>query len=274
MPETAAATVATAAVSASWLKNPELPGAAFFLPAGSVGVFLSHGFTATPALMMPLAQRLHAQGYTVAGPLLPGHGTTPFELNRCHWGDWVAGAEEVYQRLTATCERVFVGGESLGGLIALYLASVHPEVAGVLAFSPALWLYSRKSALQIQLFWPWRPIVDKPQGRPSHADAFWQGYRVNALGGARELLWFQKTVRRRLGHITQPLLVAQGRLDRTVAVKGPEFLCRATRSAFTELHWLPLSGHCTTIDAEWETVVSLSLDFLARAQESSAGKRD
>lgn len=254
----------SASLSAMWLKNPELPGAPFFWRVGPVGVFLSHGFTATPALMVPLAQRLQAQGYSVAGPLLPGHGSTPFELNRCRWEDWVYGAEEVYQQLAATCERVFVGGESLGGLVALYLASVHPEIAGVLAFSPALWLNSTKSALQVRLFWRWRPFAEKPVGRPSHADAFWQGYRVNALAGVRELLRFQKVVRGRLGQITQPLMVVQGRLDRAVAAEGPEYLCRTVRCTETEMHWLPLSGHCTTIDAEWETVVSLSLDFLGR----------
>lgn len=255
-------------MTTSWLKNPELPGEAFFWPAGPVGVFLSHGFTATPALMYPLARRLHAQGYTVAGPLLPGHGTTPFELNRCRWQDWVAGAEVVYDRLAAACERVFVGGESLGGLIALYLASAHPAVAGVLAFSPALQLYSRTSPLQIRLFWPWRPFAAKSAGSPTRADAYWQGYHVNPLAGARELLRFQQVLRRRLERITQPLLVVQGRLDRAVSAVGPGVLERQTHSVFTEVHWLENSGHCVTIDAEWEPVAALSLAFLERAVES------
>lgn len=248
----------------SWLQNPELPGAPFFWPAGPVGVFLSHGFTATPALVLPLAEALHAQGYTVAGPLLPGHGTTPYELNRCRWQDWVAGAEAVYERLVAACERVFVGGESLGGLLALYLASVHPEVSGVLAYAPALRLYSQRAALQIRLFWPWRPFTAKSGSRSGRADEYWQGYRVYPLGGARMLLRFQRVVRRRLHHIRQPLLLVQGRLDRSVSVAGPALLERATRSVHVETHWLAHSGHCTTIDVEWEQVTALSLAFLAR----------
>lgn len=248
----------------SWIRNPELPGAAFFEAGGPVGVFLCHGFTATPAVMVPLAEKLHAQGYTVAGPLLPGHGTTPFELNRCRWEDWVAGAEEVYQQLAATCTRVLVGGESLGGLIALYLAAAHPEIAGILAFSPALQLYSRVVAAQVRLFWPWRPFADKPEGPPSRADAYWQGYRVNALAGVQQMLQLQQVVRQRLERITQPLLVVQGRLDRTVAAAGPALLVRETHSPEVEVHWLTESGHCTTIDAEWETVVALSLAFIGR----------
>ncbi len=251
----------------SWLRNPELPGSAFYWPAGPVGVFLSHGFTATPALMWPLAMKLREHGYTVAGPLLPGHGTTPFELNRCRWQDWVAVAEETYQELSANCSRVFVGGESLGGLIALYLASAHSQVSGVLAFAPALRLYSRKSAAQIRVFWPWRPFADKPVGAPRVSDAHWQGYRVNALAGARELLRFQQVLRRRLGNITQPLLVVQGCADRTVASDGPEVLRRATRSPFVDVHWLPQSGHCTTIDAEWKEVAALSLHFIEQTAQ-------
>lgn len=247
-----------------WLQNPELPGAPFFWQGGPLGVFLSHGFTATPALMLPLARVLHEHGYTVAGPLLPGHGTTPFELNRCRWQDWVAGAEEVYAQLAAVCSCVFVGGESLGGLLALYLAGLHPEVAGVLAYAPALQLYAPRSAWRVRLLWPWRPLVPKSSRRTGYADARWQGYRVYPLAATRELLRFQRVVRQRLPLVRQPIMVVQGQLDRTVSPTGSLLLQRETRSAAVEVHWLAHSGHCTTIDVEWEQVAALSLAFIAR----------
>lgn len=120
------------------LKNPHLSGESFFWPSGPTGVLLMHGFTATTAEIRPLAQRLLSKGYSVSGPLLPGHGTSPQDANRFTWKDWLQVCENAYRQLKFQCEPVFVGGESTGGLLALYLGSQHPEVAGILTYAPAL----------------------------------------------------------------------------------------------------------------------------------------
>lgn len=122
----------------SELKNAHLEGDAFYWEGGPVGVLLSHGFTATSAEVRLLARHLHARGFSVAGPLLPGHATSIEDLNRCRWQDWVRGVEQTYQQLVTRCQKVVVGGESLGSLLALYLASEHPQAAAVLAYAPAL----------------------------------------------------------------------------------------------------------------------------------------
>src|SRR6185295_17551431 len=92
------------------LHNPYLEGDTFFWPGGPIGVLLSHGWTATTAEVRLLAQRLHERGHTVSGPLLPGHGATPQEMNRCRWQDWVKAVTATYHHLAGQCERVFVGG--------------------------------------------------------------------------------------------------------------------------------------------------------------------
>ena len=48
----------------------------------AVGVLLSHGFTGSPKSMRPFAEHLAAEGYGVAVPRLPGHGTTWQEMNK------------------------------------------------------------------------------------------------------------------------------------------------------------------------------------------------
>ncbi|MFM8424752.1 MAG: alpha/beta hydrolase, partial [Chloroflexota bacterium] len=57
------------------LYNSHLEGNAFLWEAGPVGVFLSHGFTATTAEVRLFARWLHEKGFSVGGPLLAGHGT-------------------------------------------------------------------------------------------------------------------------------------------------------------------------------------------------------
>jgi len=120
------------------IDNPQLEGDPFLWEGGPTGVLLVHGYTATTAEVRPLASILYRQGYTVAGPLLPGHYTHAAEANRYRWRDWVRAVEESYRQLSARCQPVVVGGESTGALLALYLASEHPEVTAILAYAPAL----------------------------------------------------------------------------------------------------------------------------------------
>jgi carboxylesterase len=123
----------------------------------------------------PLGRHLHEAGYTVAGPLLPGHGTRPEDLNRVSWQDWVGATEEVYQKLSARCQSVFLGGESMGAVLALYLASQH-ATAGVLTYAPAiklnLSLWDRIRLHLLAPLIPWWTKTDwKSQPTPSSSIA-------------------------------------------------------------------------------------------------------
>ncbi len=125
-------------MSQSPFHNPQLEGGPFFWPGGPDGVLLVHGYTATVAEVRPLAHFLHERGYTVAGPMLPGHGTRPEDANRYSWRDWVRTVEEAYREIAGRCQRVVVGGESTGAVLTLHLAAERPEVAAVLSYAPAL----------------------------------------------------------------------------------------------------------------------------------------
>jgi carboxylesterase len=245
-------------------QNPQLEGDSFLWEGGPVGVLLSHGFTATTAEVRLFARFLHERGYTVAGPLLPGHGTTPEEMNRHRWQDWATAVESAYQELASRCERVFVGGESMGAILALYLAAEHPEALGILAYAPALKVASRATPLLLPLLAPFVPVVSKGESPRTHADDFWQGYTVNPLRAAAELARLQREVRRRLTEITQPLLIVQGRLDRRIAPDAPALLAREVRSTWYEIHWLEQSTHCVLLDREWQQAADLGLNFITR----------
>ena len=122
----------------SYIIKPHLEGDDFFWKGDNTGFLLIHGFTATTAEVRPLAKKLHNIGYTVTGPLLPGHGTHPDDMLRTLWPMWVEKVKESYEILMDQCQRVFVGGESLGGLLALELTRQHPEINGIFLFAPAI----------------------------------------------------------------------------------------------------------------------------------------
>lgn len=248
------------------LVNAHLKGGPFLFEGGADGVLLVHGLTATTAEMRPLAEYLAAAGYTVAGPLLPGHGTQSSDLNRVTWQDWLRTVEEAYAGLAARCRRVAVGGESTGAVLTLHLAAQHPEIAAVLSYAPALKLalspamVAAGHALAVFGY----ELTPKP-GPPAESDALWQGYATRPTRGARELLRLQRVTRPLLPRITQPILIFQGRLDRTVDPAAPQEIYDKVGSPVKELRWLDRSTHCVALDCERQQVFETTRAFLERA---------
>jgi carboxylesterase len=248
------------------LHNPHLDGRPFLLEAGETAVILVHGYTATPWEVRPLADRLHAQGYTVAGPLLAGHGTRAADLNRVRWRDWAEGSTALLHQLSARHVHLFVAGQSTGGLVALWLAAHHPQIAGVIGYAPAIQLtLSRAQRVALRLLAPF--VSELKRGSLDCADN-WQGYPGLPLRGALQLLAFQKALRKRLDRITQPVLIFQGRRDSTVHPDAGKMILQRVRSAHRQHVWLAQTSHAVTLDAEIGQVAAVTSAFL---QLHSAG---
>src|SRR5579859_1374609 len=114
----------------------------FFYAAGPTGCLLLHGLSSSPFTMRELGRQLADRGFTVAAPLLAGHGTSPEDLRTKTWADWVISAEQGLAQLRAHgCRRIYLAGLSLGGALSLYLAGRDPEAyAGLVVMSAPVWL--------------------------------------------------------------------------------------------------------------------------------------
>jgi carboxylesterase len=251
--------------------NPHLAGDTFFWPGtgpqAQTGLLLSHGFAATTAEVRPLAQLLQQAGYTISGPLLPGHKTTPDDLNTCRWQDWLNTFEQAYQQLRNQCNRIFVGGESLGGVLALRLAQAHPEVTGVLAYAPALQMrWTRR--IGVRLLAPFVKHFNTAGKRQTVVDDVWQGYSVRPAKGVLQLYALADQVKRQLSTTRQPMFVVQGRLDATIDPAGAQMLYDRSGATYKELHWMDQSTHCVILDHELPQVASLTLKFIAKVSEA------
>jgi carboxylesterase len=242
------------------LKNPHLPGGPFLFDGNQVGIMMLHGFTATTAEVRPLSHILHGHGFTVAGGLLPGHGTQPSDLNKVSWRDWVREAEQLYLELRENYETVIIGGESTGGLVCLRVAEMYPEITAVLTYAPALKINSSAmDRMFLFLASPFIPFINK---QPSDDDLAWQGYTVNPLKGVNQLLKLQRVVRQDLHKIHQPVLIVHGKLDETIHHSVPEFIYQHISSTHKEVHWMEKSSHCVILDQELEQVAKITLDFI------------
>lgn len=242
------------------LQNPYLEGESFFWEAGPVGVLLLHGLTATTAEVRLLARELHRADITVAAPLLPGHGTDPNDLNETTWRDWAWEAEKSYHHLATVCDHVFVGGESTGGALALYLATRFAEIAGVLCYAPAIKLAMPMSKM-VRLYVS-APLVAAIPKNNVGSNPNWQGYKVNPLRAVMELVRLGRYVRRQLAEITQPVLVLQGRGDLTVAPNVGEIILDGVNSDVVEHRWLEDSGHVILLEEELPLITEVTLAFM------------
>jgi carboxylesterase len=120
------------------------------------------------------------------------------------------------------------------------------------------------SRLQIMLLSLLTPFVTSIPKPPPGDDNPWQGYTVQPLRGARELIRLQETIPPLLPRIHQPILIMQGRLDPTVYPVSPQEIYGEVSSTIKELVWLEHSTHCVILDHERDLAASLSLDFLSR----------
>jgi carboxylesterase len=244
------------------LHNAHLEGGPFVLDGNRLGVLLIHGFSATTAEVRLLADRLHAENYTVSAPLLPGHYATPEELNATRWIDWLDAVDFAYQMLAQKCPNVFVGGESMGAVLSLWLASKYPEIAGILAYAPAMRLnISAVDQLKLRIASWFQDDFPK-----EHFDAneHWQGYTVNPLKGVVQLLRLQRATLKQLPKIHQPIMIVQGRLDRTIHPQSGEIILSkvASPAEAKQLDWMEESSHVVILDNELDQIVNLTLQFI------------
>lgn len=245
-------------------RQSHLDPSAFFLEGGrSTGVLLIHGFTGSPPEMRLIGDYLNVRGYTVSGPLLPGHGATVEDMNRRTWREWADHVEQAYQELGSRCNRVCVGGLSMGTLLSLNLAAAHPEIPAVALYAPAAKIDNRLIYLAPLLKYVlpvWRKSSESDLSDPEAELCFWS-YEAYPVRAAHELLKLIYRVRGLLPRVTCPALIFHAARDMHVRDEGARYVYERIGSKEKELIVLANSGHGLTVDREWESVAQTTHAF-------------
>jgi carboxylesterase len=266
----------------------------FRLEGGRTGVLLLHGLSGTPMELRYPSLALSRAGFTVYVPQLAGHCGTIEDLRASTWTDWATSAEVALMDLRRTCDRVVVGGLSMGSILALLLAQRNPnDVHGLALLAPTLKFDGWAVPWYAQLFnlvrdgWSADRFMFHEIEPYGIKDRRLREFVLRALQSndsstaglpgtpGRSMYEFMKLVRHvrpRLGQIAQPTLIVHPREDDRASLDNMAILQRELSGP---VHGVVLndSYHVVTLDRQRDLVNESVVGFVERIAATAPAER-
>jgi len=229
-------------------------------PARKPAVLLIHGFTGSRTAMLPWAQALESAGFDTLCPVLPGHETSWQDMIGRNFSEWILATEQSFDELAATHEQVFVAGLSMGGALALHLAT-RRNVAGVSLVNPGLVVdsplapytkYLRRMVRSVA------PISNDIAKRGADEKA----YGRTPVAAVHQLYQLFAQTRSRLGLVTAPVQLFRSTVDNVVSDASVHALTEGLNpGTLAEHHQLLHSKHVATLDYDAAQIFEESARF-------------
>lgn len=231
-------------------------------------VLLLHGSGDTPQSVRALGESLHAQGYTVRAPLLPGHGRSPRVLARTDGRAWLAHVREDMRALEAAHRWVAIVAQSMGGALAVQLAAERPALPALVLLAPYLAVPPtvRQAAAWAPLWSLAIPFLpSSAEGSILDPDERGRalGYGMVSPRSLRGLVATARAGAAALPRVTAPTLVLQSRADNRIPAAGAEAAFAALGARDKRFVWLEEGGHVISVDRGRERVFALVAEWLA-----------
>ncbi len=255
------------------------------LPAARHAVLMIHGLGGTRHDFGSLDRKLEESGCDVYLPSLPGHGSSPDQLNDVSLADYMQLLSKTYRELLARYARVDVAGISMGALLALMLCARERVTRGrLILLSPPLfldgWNGSPLQPLRYLLYCVpgLRHLIRVPEGEPfgiknarirnlirRHLQkGSGVHYPYVPLSAIAQVDWMRFAVKRALHRVACRTLVVHSEEDEVTSIRSAEFVCKHLGTRDVTFVRLTDSYHMITLDNERDTVAARTLDFVAR----------
>lgn len=223
-------------------------------------MLLLHGFGDTPQTLDWIGRALHARGYAVRVPLLPGHGSTVEEFDASSHAEWIESALAELLAMRARYGWVAVGGLSMGGAIAAILAAEVRDVPSLVLIAPYLAMPLRlRVAASSARYWSGR--VGPLRARSPHSIHDPAERAANLAYGAvtgralHQLSLVVRGARAALPRIVAPTLLIQSREDNRIPPRVARWAIRRIGAKRKRLVLTHGSGHIITVDYGREHVL-------------------
>ena len=227
-----------------------------------LGVMVVHGFGGTPHSVMPITTAIHAAGHPTVAPKLPGHGTSVDDLAERTWAEWLAALDEVADELARRTDSIAIIGQSMGGTLALQLATMRPDIRGVATINaPALppdpdvmehleGMIERGRTLQ--------PAGDPDLRDPEAHDS---AYAEQPRAALLEMSRGAGIVHDLLASVTVPVMVVTSDHDGVVDPANSDAIAAGVSGPVTRLR-LPNSAHIAALDLDRDLLCHELLTWL------------
>lgn len=235
---------------------------------GKRAILLLHGYNDSPQSLDQVAQALYAAGWTVRLPLLPGHGRSLDAFDSWTQVELLAHVREEYTALRAAHSTVVVGGLSMGGALACWLAA-ESDAAGVVLFAPMLFV-PRPMEIAVSTARLWslfsrfmgsgggggRSIRDPEAARRMIA------YGCSSRRSLEALARVCRHTTARLGFVHAPVLVMQSAEDNRLPHDQSVHAIARIGSKDKTVVWTRGAGHVITVDYGWEQLAATTVEWL------------
>ena len=235
-----------------------------------VGVVFSHGYMAAPQEIRTLAAYLFEKGINVYVPRLRGHGTDPKALKTVLAKDWETDFERAFTAMRQVCSKVFIGGFSTGGLLALLHAAQY-KVEGVIALNSALKLHDLRVSYVVPTLHFFNEMIGYLHAKGikewidnSKTEQPLVNYLKHPLSSVAQMEKIMRKVEKRLPYITAPILIIQGDNDPTVKRESARLIYDNINSKDKKLLLLPRDKHAILADEGHAEVFETIQRFIQR----------
>ena len=250
---------------------------AFSFIRGPLGCLLVHGFGDTAALMEPMGTYLSAQGMSTKGITLPGHGTSLDDFAGISNQQLLGMVEKEYTQLKQSCESVVTVGFSMGGLLALQLATMRDLEGIVTICAPAFPRggYAGEKTIKFVAKFGAAFGANIPKlGMTSLSDKtlseYLVGYKSYPARSVLRLIELMETTRAVLRRVKAPILVVQSRRDDVIWKNSGEFILDSVRSKKKNLVRLENSRHKAPLDRDRRILFEEVIKFCGLCAGESA----
>lgn len=240
------------------------------VPGREPALLALHGFGCVPEEVELLSSLGVELGLATRAPLLPGHGLTVAEFAKTRYADWYDSAERHFLELSANTPAL-VGGQSMGAVLSLDLASRHPaRCAGLVLFANAVRLASPFPSVALSAA-SWFGVPDfalpKTKGPDLNdpvAKATHTTYAAQPFHAARSLQLAGERVLEHLTRVHCPTFIGHGALDHTAPSSNAWLVADRLGTTDVEVHVFANSAHILTKDLDRETLRAKVRTFLTR----------
>lgn len=235
-----------------------------------IGCLCIHGFTGGPYEVAPLAAYLRSHtDWQVEVISLPGHGET-LHLKNANHEEWIQAAEEAMKKLDQLCDKIYLVGFSMGGMIASYLSAKYPKSSKLVLLSA-----SGKYLNYKQLTKEWLELAMAGLKGEWKDNFLFQQYKRKLKPGVvplKALLEFRKCVNFTTPYLHEvrcPVLIAQGLQDSMVPFKTAHYLEKEI-PAKTEVVFFEKSKHLICLGDDKDDLNESVFSFLMRDQDEDS----